>query len=298
MALTGLITDVKPFAVHDGPGIRTTLFFKRCPLRCLWCHNPETQSVKPQLFYYAEKCIGCGICAKLCSCHKLDEAGHSFDRAGCRACGACAQECPSEALMYSGCRITVEEAFELVASDREFYRISKGGVTLSGGEPLLQTDFCTALLEKLHAEKIHTALDTCGAVPWEAFERVLPVTDLVLYDIKAITPELHRACTGMGNEKILENLRRLNVAGVPVEVRVPLFPGVNDSDREIEKMGVFFDTLWHGPTSVRLLRGHALARSKYAALGLPDTIPAVPEHSDSLTRAAAILTRHRVKLVD
>lgn len=226
MEATGLLMDVKRFAVHDGPGIRTTLFLKGCPLTCIWCHNPEGIYGRPQLAYYAHKCITCGECAGVCPrhAHAMTAQGHVLDRDACAACGACEEACLGEALKLYGRSITVDQAVQIAMEDVDFYA-EKGGVTLSGGEPLLQRGFTAAFLEQIKRRGVHTAVDTCGCVPWEAFESVLPYTDLFLYDIKHIDPRAHQRLTGKTNEAILRNIRRLSDVGARIEVRLPLVPG-------------------------------------------------------------------------
>ena len=204
--------DVKRFAVHDGPGIRTTLFLKGCSLRCIWCHNPESRLPQPELAIHYPKCTGCGECAKFCSCHKIVAGEHEFDRARCKACGNCEEVCPAGALELFGKSMTVDEAAEKLLEDRIFYA-DGGGITLSGGEPLLQSGFCAELLARMKSEKIHCAVDTCGNVPWSAFEAVLPYTDMFLYDFKCADPEKHRRLTGARNDLLLENLKKLDGAG-------------------------------------------------------------------------------------
>ncbi|HBC89033.1 MAG TPA: glycyl-radical enzyme activating protein [Lentisphaeria bacterium] len=297
METEGIYTDIKPFAVHDGPGIRTTLFLKGCPLRCIWCHNPETIHREPELELTASRCILCGKCAEVCPRHRIENGIHCMDRAGCTACGKCAEACPSGALQICGQKITVAEAFRILTADRMFYETSGGGVTLSGGEPLLQPEFCAELFRKLHESGIHTALDTCGNVSWRNFERVLPWTDLVLFDVKGIDPEVHRKCTGSANGVILENLRKLDAQGISLEIRMPLMPGWNDSEEDIRKAGEFFARFRNGPVRVRLLACHDLARSKYAAIGAPDTMP----HGVSLARIpgiAKMLSRYPVRIMN
>ena len=287
---TGLLFDIKRFAVHDGPGIRTTFFLKGCPLRCLWCHNPEGMSGKPELAYYEHKCLHCGECVTACphGAHDIVGEEHRFDRSKCAVCGRCVDVCLGAALKLWGRSITVEEAVRIANEDRPFYEESGGGVTLSGGEPLLQADFAAALFAALRREGVRTALDTCAAVPWAAFEKVLPVTDLFLVDFKHADCATHRRLTGLGNQRILENLRRLAACAARIEVRLPLVPGVNDAPADVEAAGRVLAPL--GLDRAKVLPYHDLARSKYAAIGAEDTMPrAAAPTAEDIERAVAIL---------
>ncbi len=286
---SGLIVDVKRFAVHDGPGIRTTVFLKGCPLRCRWCHNPESISGTPELGFLEARCSGCGDCARICSCHSVVGGGHTIDRSGCTGCGGCVRECLRGALELHGRRISVEECAGIVLEDRDFYLRSGGGVTVSGGEPLLQAEFCRELLTKLKAGGVHTAIDTSGDVPWAAFEAVLPAADLFLYDFKHADPEAHRRLTGRDNQRILENLKRLDGSGKAIEVRMVMIPGLNMASADLEAAGKFLGRLKH-LSGVRLLPYHALARAKYRSIGRPDTMPdAPPPTAAELAAAKTIL---------
>ena len=270
--MTGNIFEIKRFAVHDGDGIRTTVFFKGCPLRCVWCHNPEGLSAKGQLAYYAHKCIGCMECASVCEngAHPLVSGVHTFEYTLCQGCGKCADVCLGEALTFYGKTITVGDLLPTLLADREFYENSNGGVTLSGGECLLQADFCAELLSALKAEGIHTAVDTCGDVPKEAFDKVIPFTDVFLYDLKAYKEETHIRATGRTNLRILENLRYLQTRGKKVEIRIPYVPQYNA--QEMDDLARVLAPMSH-IYAVRILPYHAYAKSKYQALHMEDTMP-------------------------
>ena len=266
------VFEIKRFAVHDGDGIRTTVFLKGCPLKCLWCHNPEGISARSELAFYAHKCIGCGECAKVCpsGAHRMTDGGHVFDRSRCTGCGACAKDCLGNALTFYGKEMTVEELMPILLEDREFYDGTGGGVTLSGGECLLQADFCAELLCACREAGLHTAVDTSGAVPRESFDKVIPYTDVFLYDLKAATSETHARCTGMGNERILENLRYLDEKGCAIEIRIPYVPHYNSGERE-GLLAILAGV--KNLVRVRVLAYHSFAGSKYEALGKENTLP-------------------------
>ena len=286
----GKIFDIKRFAVHDGPGVRTTVFFKGCPLNCLWCHNPEGISFETELAYLYRRCVACGECVSACpqGLHTLKDGVHTMRREGCTLCMRCANVCLPGALKRYGMEYTVEELLAIVLKDRDFYRESGGGVTCSGGEPLAQADFAAAFLMACKANGLHTAVDTSGYAPWEAFSGVLPYTDLFLYDIKHMNAKIHTELTGVSNEPILANLRALAEYGKAVEVRVPVIPRLNDGKENIDSLGKFLGSI-STLTAVRPLPYHALSGSKYAALGKTANMP--PADGAEMDRAAHVADR-------
>ncbi len=281
--LKGRIFDIQYFAVQDGPGIRTTVFFKGCPLHCPWCHSPESQAFYPQLSWMSQKCVGTAECKNVCieTCPKKalsygkteknsltgeDKQLVRIDRDLCDNCGECVQVCYPKALSVCGQDYTVGEVMEKARRDLPFFESSGGGVTLSGGECLCQPKFALALLKQLKEEKIHTAVDTTGFVDGTIIESVLPYTDLFLYDLKHMDSETHRAVTGVPNERILENAERIAAAGGLLQVRIPVIPGFNNSRKNIEETGAFCQSLKSAVTCIQLLPYHNLGLMKYLRL--------------------------------
>lgn len=266
--LTGRIFDLRRFSIHDGPGIRTTVFFQGCPLKCKWCHNPEGRSGKAELMLRPARCIGCGACEETCPQGAITRPNGAvrIDRELCDRCGLCAEACYAEALNLAGYRVTALELACQIERDRIFYEQSGGGVTFSGGEPLLQAGFLSEVLEACKQKHIHTAVDTCGYAPWSAFEAVEANTDLFLFDLKLMDEELHRRYTGVSNQRILENLARLSGAGHRIVVRIPLIPGVNDDEGNLGRAGAYLGGL-PALEYVELLAYHTIGAEKYAGLG-------------------------------
>ena len=279
--LTAPVFNVQSFCIHDGPGIRSTVFLKGCPLRCVWCANPESQRAVPELMTYASKCVGCGACVSACPRSAVSGAQAGMprtDRTKCDGCGACAAACPAGAREISGREMTVEEVLAAVEGDRMFYEESGGGVTLSGGEPLAHPEFCAALLRALRGSGIRTAVESCSFAPREAVDAVYAHTDLALLDVKHMDSETHRRLTGVPNGSILENIRHIRFdLGVPVILRMPVVPGCNDSEENIRATADFARSLGE-ETQLHLLPYHrmglgkldSLDRARYPEIPLPE----------------------------
>lgn len=266
------IFDIERNSFVDGPGIRTTVFFKGCNLRCAWCHNPESQSPDVQMMFYQNKCTGCGKCKEKCQ----------NGLTSCDFCGKCTLYCPSDAREICGKEYTVDEVLREVMKDRTFYANSGGGVTFSGGECMLQIDFLEQLLKKCKENGISTAVDTAGHVAYGHFERILPYTDLFLYDVKCLDDELHKRYVGVTNERILANLKKLLAPGATVWVRIPVVCGVNDTVEEMTKIRDFLNGC-SAPERIELLPYHAMGEHKYAAIGKEASRFSVPSE-EQMTR--------------
>jgi pyruvate formate lyase activating enzyme len=281
---TGVIFDIARFAIHDGPGIRTTVFFKGCPLSCWWCHNPEGQSSNPDILYREHLCVRCGSCVEACPQHarSLSEGGVARDRARCRVCGTCAQVCASGATERVGRRVTVHELMREIEKDTPFFDQSGGGVTFSGGEPLDQPDFLRELLDRCGEHDIHRTVDTCGFARPEILRSIAQRTDLFLFDLKLMNVSRHVAYTGLRNDLIIGNLCMLAGMGAEIQVRVPVIPTITDATDNIDAIGEFVSSLPQRPR-VTLLAHHPAAMEKYGRFRmtrrLPDQVGA-PSTSD------------------
>jgi pyruvate formate lyase activating enzyme len=267
-SLTGMVFDIKKFSIHDGPGIRTTVFLKGCPLHCSWCHNPEGQSRKKEIWFWESRCLNCHDCVQVCEHGALSvvDGRRQYDPNKCQFCGDCTEVCPAEAVELIGQSMQVSEIIDEIKKDIVYYDQSEGGVTFSGGEPFLQIEFLEVLLEACKDYGIHTTVDTSGHTKYENIERTLPLVDLYLYDLKIMDNDKHLQYTGVPNTRILDNLTKLSSSGKEIIPRIPIIPGVNDDLDNIIQSGEFLASL-NGIQEINILPYHRTAAHKYSRLG-------------------------------
>lgn len=297
--MQGNVFNIQRFSINDGPGIRTTLFLKGCNLRCQWCHNPESYKSKREIQYFEQMCTHCGACIEACQQKAIyrNEAGEKvFDRSLCTRCGACVEACPSEALVFVGDLMETDEVMHRILKDADYYKNSGGGLTISGGEPLLQKDFVKEIFAKTKRLGIHNALDTAADVEWSVIEEVLPFIDLVLLDIKVMDHEVHFRHTGVYNHKILQNAKKLAEEDIDIIVRIPVIPGVNATEDNMNQTAEFLSG-FKRLVRVELLPYHSLGVEKHNTLGAETQGVEFKEPEDeAMKQFAACFEKHQMNV--
>lgn len=289
----GKVINIQRFCVDDGPGIRTTVFLSGCNMKCLWCHNPESWRVSGMMFYYPEKCISCGRCAKICSCHRIIDGVHIYDRTHCVNCGKC-QEIGCGALQLSTKELTAQEVIDTVMKDQKFYITSGGGVTFSGGEPMVQFSFLKELLVLAKQNSLHICLETAGYADTEKYLEILDFIDLFLFDYKMTDEEQHIHYTGVSNRTILHNLDVLAGLGKKIVLRCIVIPTVNDQEAHLEAIGRLAEK-YDSILAVNLEPYHTMGNSKRNNLGIPATLPEIQAPSED--KIQSILSRIKTRKV-
>ena len=294
----GIIFNIQRYSIHDGPGIRTTVFLKGCPLNCWWCQNPESQLSGQEMLFWGVRCIGCGACSTICPSNaiQIKNGIPVTEKEKCILCGKCTEKCPALAREMIGKKLTTEEVTKEIEKDLVFYEESGGGVTFSGGEPLGQSEFLEGLLNSCREKKIHTAVDTSGYISWGILKKIIPKVDLFLYDLKIMDNERHKKYTGISNEIILENLKKLSSVHHNIFVRFPLIPGINDDYQNIKETGEFLSSL--KISQVNILPYHYIGIDKYRRLGRTYHLAATqkPPSEEKLSEVSAILSKFNLNV--
>ncbi len=294
---TGIIFNIQRYSIHDGPGIRTTVFLKGCPLNCWWCQNPESQLSGQEMIFWGDRCIGCGACSTVClsGAIQIKNGIPVTEKEKCILCGKCIEKCPALAREMIGEKLTTEEVIKDIEKDLIFYEESGGGVTFSGGEPLKQSEFLEGLLNGCREKKIHTAVDTSGYISWEILDKIIPKVDLFLYDLKIMDSKKHKKYTGVSNEIILENLKKLSSIHSNIFIRFPVIPGVNDDYQNIKETGEFLSSL--KITQVNLLPYHYIGMDKYKRIGRTYKLADIqPPSKEKLSEVSAILSKFNLNV--
>ncbi len=294
---TGIIFNIQRYSIHDGPGIRSTIFLKGCPLNCWWCQNPESQLSEQEMIFWGDRCIGCGACSTICPSNVIQMKNRIpvTEKEKCLLCGKCIEKCPALSREMIGEKLTIEEVIKEIEKDLVFYEESGGGVTFSGGEPLGQSGFLEGLLNGCREKKIHTAVDTSGYISWEILNKISPKVDLFLYDLKIMDSKKHQEYTGVSNEIILENLKKLSSVHHNIFVRFPVIPGINDDDQNIKETGEFLSSL--KITQVNLLPYHYIGIDKYRRLERTYKLATTPPPSEGkLSEISATLSKFNLNV--
>ncbi len=294
---TGIIFNIQRYSIHDGPGIRTTVFLKGCPLNCWWCQNPESQLSGQEMLFWGDRCIGCGACSTICPSNaiRIKNGIPVTEKEKCILCGKCTEKCPALAREMIGKKLTTEEVIKEIEKDLVFYEESGGGVTFSGGEPLEQFEFLESLLVCCQKKKIHTTVDTSGYISWEILSKISSKVDLFLYDLKIMDSERHKKYTGISNEIILENLKKLSSVHHNIFVRFPLIPGINDDYQNIKETGEFLSSL--KIAQVNILPYHYIGIDKYRRLGRTyKLVTTQPPSEEKLFEVSAILRKFNLNV--
>lgn len=294
----GLIFNIQRYSIHDGPGIRTSVFLKGCPLRCLWCFNPESLSPHPEIFFYSKRCIGCGTCIDVCSQGAIRRINNKieFDRSLCVGCGKCAHVCPGAARKRVGEWVDPDWVIHEIKKDELFYLNSGGGLTLSGGEPIYQAEFAKQILKECKSHSIHTALESSAYVTWEIFQDMLSYVDMALLDIKHMDSTIHKELTGVDNRLILENIRRVAEMPTALILRFPLIPGHNDSERNLRSMAEFILSLGK-MVDLHILPYHSYGVNKYVRLGRKYSLSKLaPPKSKDIERVKSLLESYGLRI--
>lgn len=292
MIIKGTIFNIQRFSLHDGPGIRTSVFFKGCPLNCIWCQNPEGISREPQLIRQRQKCIGCYSCFDRCpqGAIKKGPTGPIVDRALCRNCLLCSDICPAGAVEKAGREIDAAELVTELLKDRVVFEESGGGVTFSGGEPFMQPAFLIEVLQLLKQHDIHAAIETCGYTSWSWLEKAAALTDLFLYDLKLIDDDQYLKYTGISGSKILKNLKKLVNLNVAIQVRIPIIKGINDDEKRLKKAAAYLRDI--GIDTIELIPYHSFGEAKYEKIGRDYKLKGLPKYSEADLQLVRMILNH------